>query len=170
MENEAAEKVIRSLFSRFYEELEKAGVLILSTIKISVDFTSGNLSLSDNEETIISEEIIYAWALPEEERADESRFRKRAEEVREYLRRLVETLAHEGYFERPIFQTPFAVLLGDLSGGKSKPIYKIDGGWTVMDKPLLKGWERDLSGFASRLFGEPNPKTQTRPNQDRNRK
>ena len=69
---------------------------------------------------------------------------------------------HEGYFEQQIFQTPFTVLYTDLSSEKCKPIFKVDGGWTVMDKPLLKGWEKEMNGFLSRLLGEESPKVRNK--------
>ena len=154
METAATDKVIRSLFDRFYAELEKAGILVLNTIKISVDFSSGEIVLSDNDETISSEEVIYAWTQDEKSTPEEASAATKSAEVREYLRRFVESLMHEGYFEQPIFQTPFTVLYTDLSTEKSKPIFKADGGWTVMDKPLMKGWEKELGGFLSRLLEE----------------
>lgn len=161
MDNASTEKVIRALFAKFYEELEKAGILVLNTIKVSVDLSSGELAISDEEETVSADDVIYAWTSGDET-ADESALRAKSNEVREFLRRLVEALMHEGYFEQQIFQTPFSVLYTDLQTEKSRPIFKYDGGWTVMDKPLLKGWEKEMNGFLSKLLAEPTPKAQTK--------
>ena len=161
MDNASTEKVLRALFQKFYEELEKAGILVLNSIKIATDLSNGEITLSDEEETVTADDVIYAWATPSEEAGDDAKAKQRGEEVREYLRRLVESLAHEGYFEGQIFQTPFAVLYTDLRSEKSKPIYKIDGGWTVMDKPILKGWEKEMNAFLSKLLDEPAPRKTT---------
>lgn len=162
MDNSSTEKVLRELFDNFYKELEKAGILVLNTLKITVDFSRGEVTLSDEDETVTSEDVIYAWT-PEEETPTPDAVLEKSTEARELLRRLVETLAHEGYFEQQIFQTPFAVLYTDLSSEKCRLIFKVDGGWTVMDKPLLKGWEKEMNGFLSRLLGEESPKGRNKP-------
>ena len=157
MDNASTEKVLRALFQKFYEELEKAGILVLGSIKITTDLGSGEVTISDEEETVTADDVIYAWGASQDESGDETKAKQKSDEIREYLRRLVEALAHEGYFEGQIFQTPFAVLYSDLRTDKAKPIYKIDGGWTVMDKPILKGWEKEMNAFLSKLLDEPAP-------------
>ena len=155
MDQASTDKVLRSLFDKFYDALEKAGTLVLNTVKITADLSSGEVTLSDEEESVSADDVIYAWASSAEEAPDEGALGQKSEEIREHLRRLVEALVHEGYFDQQIFQTPFTVLFSDLRSDKAKPIFRADGGWTVMDKPLLKGWEKEMNAFLSKLLDEP---------------
>lgn len=165
MDNAAQEKVIRALFGDFYSALQEAGILVLNTIKVFLDISSGELTISDEEESVSVDNVIYAWSVEETEAPDsEETKRQVSAEAREFLRRLTEAMMHEGYFEQQIFQTPFAVLYSDSLSDKPKTIYKADGGWTVMDKPLLKGWEKEMNGFLSKLIatGEKKPTQKTK--------
>ena len=66
MDNASTEKVLRALFQKFYEELEKAGILVLNSIKIATDLSNGEITLSDEEETVTADDVSYAWATPSE--------------------------------------------------------------------------------------------------------
>lgn len=141
--------LIENLFEEFYQGAEQAEIVGMAELSLSVDPSSGELTIAERTETVTATKVIYAWMESESLSAPE--IEKNAIIV---LNRVLRDLVGDGYFTRPLFGRSVTVNYTDNKGGEDEEMLRIDEEWTADDKPLMEGVDKELDDFFNKLMAE----------------
>ena len=142
-----AKGLIETLFEEFYSAAEEAGMLSVHDLYLRIVPAAGELSISDEEESLTVSKVIFSWIV-EDEREVEARLREMKEDIKEAFK----LLCDKQYFDRPLFLPPLSVLLEDPLSSSMEELLLIDDLWVSLNDPLMKDLDRDLQDFFGKLM------------------
>lgn len=118
----------------------------LHDLFVRVDLEKGEVTLLNDEEESLASCVIFSWIAPELETP--------SDEMVELLREVVAGLERQGYWEHPLFEQPFAVVLVDKMFAQIENLLYLDEDMIQVTRPLLEGLNSDLDAFIEELLGD----------------
>lgn len=144
------EGLFRSLVSK--DRDVKISDLTICDLSVHVDCKTAEVTLSDENDRILGSTIIYKWL----EQCANTEIQ--VDDIKKRVRKVVEMLATESFFDDPLFSMPFSVNFSASSTNAEKEeqeeILFVDDEFVRIDDPLLIGLDDELDDFLSKLLAD----------------
>ncbi len=141
--------LLEDLFGEFYQNVEQAEMTGVAALSLTLDPTSGELTIAEGTDSVSATKPIYAWM--ESETLSALEIEKNAIIL---LNKVLRDLDCEGYFERALFGRPLTVSYVDNGGGDANEMLRLDEEWVPDDRPLMEGMDQELDEFLNKLLEE----------------
>ncbi|MDD2438312.1 MAG: hypothetical protein PHF41_12305 [Massilibacteroides sp.] len=147
--NTKVQEIIESTFTSALEKLNNDGSIhAISDLYVQADRESGDLSIYDDNESLIEKTIIFDWV---DNKQPEEVFLKHTTAI---IKSALVSLASKEAFEQPCIVKPFSVNLSDEDFAIIEELLFIDDEILRLDDPLLKDLDADLDDFLDKLLSD----------------
>lgn len=144
---EKATQLLGQLFRSLVEESNpKRLTSRMHDLFVRIDLERGEVVLLGDDEEPLASCVIFSWIVPEEEAP--------TEEMIVVLREVVATLERQNYWEHPLFEQPFSVVLVDKMFAPIENLLYLDEDMIQVTRPLLEGLSEELDDFIHNLLGD----------------
>lgn len=145
MINEKEISLVKKLF-RSLEERRGGAPRAIDDLFVYIDLSSGEVSLYDDREELLTTNTVYTWQKPD--------YKVPSEQMIRTLNYAVMELEVEGYWDREFFRQPLHVTLVDRDFQMIEELYYLDRDLAILSQPLLDGLDDELGDFLDKLLPE----------------
>ena len=135
------EKAIQKAINRYECNSEQA---IVTDIHLQPEPTSGELTIYNDDDEILSNVVVKEWAGYENDDFTNQTISP--------LRTLLNKMHKEGAFDKISILKPYSFVLVDDNKETVAELLLIDDDTLMIDDELLKGWDKELDDFLEQLL------------------
>ena len=119
---------------------------------VAIDYTEGRFTISDEDDNILAEEILFDYAQGGEKEA--LGIESNTRELKKILRSIVEQLYDENLFDDSFGEPLSIVYLANNKEDSDEELLFVHDDQTLIDTPLLEHLDEDLDEFFRTLLDE----------------
>lgn len=115
-------------------------------IFVRIDLERGEVALIGEDEEVLASCVIFSWVTPDESKPTYGMVTA--------LKEVVVSLEQKGYWENPVFEHPFSIVLIDGMFETIDSLLYLNDDTIQASNILLEGLERELDEFIINLLGD----------------